>query len=82
MIKRKRHPEQEIEAAIQWAEQRGWRYETSGQSAHVWGRLLCPIQERETESLSIWLTPKDAHMHAEQIRHHIVNSMTTEVNKE
>ncbi|NNM60388.1 MAG: hypothetical protein HKM04_11330 [Legionellales bacterium] len=50
---RPRHPSKEIEAAIQYAEERGWRYKKTGNSAHAWGRLLCPHQEREGCGMSI-----------------------------
>ena len=71
MINRKKHPNKEIEEAIRFAENRGWRYRKAGGSAHAWGRLLCPLQGREGCSMSIWSTPRDADTHAKQIRHRV-----------
>jgi hypothetical protein len=68
MIKRKIHPNKEIEKAIQYAESKGWRYKKAGGSAHAWGRLLCPLQNREGCGMSIWSTPRSPDTHAKQIR--------------
>ena len=68
MVKRNRHPKKAIEEAIQFAEEKGWRYQSAGRSAHAWGRLLCPLSDREGCSMSIWSTPRDEDTHAKQIR--------------
>lgn len=68
MAKRKKHPNKEIEMAIQYAESRGWRYKKAGNSAHAWGRLLCLLENREGCSMSIWSTPINTDIHARQIR--------------
>lgn len=65
---RKRHPKQVIEAAIQYAESKGWRFKKAGKSAHAWGRLLCPEASSEGCQMSIWSTPRDIEKHAKQIR--------------
>jgi len=67
MAKREKHPKKEIEEAICYAESVGWRYKDAGNSAHAWGRLLCPETSREGCSLSVWSTPKDASNHKKQI---------------
>ena len=67
-IKRPRHPKKEIEQAIQYAEKHRWRYQETGRSAHAWGRLLCPLNDREGCKMSIWSTPHDVENHAKQIR--------------
>ncbi len=67
MPKRKKHPNKEIEAAIEFAEEKGWRFQESGNSSHAWGRLLCPKEDREGCSMSIWSTPKVPENHARQI---------------
>jgi hypothetical protein len=67
MKKRKKHPSKEIEEAIRYAEEHGWRYRQAGNSAHAWGRLLCPLPDREGCSMSTWSTPRDADIHAMQI---------------
>jgi hypothetical protein len=68
---RNRHPSKVIEAAIQYAEAKGWRYKKAGSSAHAWGRLFCPLAEREGCSMSIWSTPRDEDIHAKQIKQNI-----------
>jgi hypothetical protein len=68
MPKRSKHPDKEIESAILYAEKNGWIYKDSGQSAHAWGRLFCPLHTREGHQMSIWSTPRDAFNHARQIK--------------
>lgn len=70
-MKRNRHPNKNIEGAIQYAEANGWRYKPAGNSAHAWGRLLCKQQDRTGCSMSIWSTPKDTDNHAKQIRNRV-----------
>lgn len=68
MAKRPKHPDKEIEQAIVYAEENGWRYKGSGKSAHAWGKLLCPLHTREGHKMSIWSTPRNAFNHARQIK--------------
>jgi len=68
MIKRPKHPNKEIEKAILYAEKNHWIYKESGNSAHAWGRLLCPLHQRDGHQMSIWSTPKSATNHAKQIK--------------
>lgn len=68
---RKKHPNKEIEGAIQYAEKAGWRYKETGDSAHAWGRLLCPLEERDGCSMSVWSTPRSVEVHAKQIQRKI-----------
>ena len=58
MPKRNKHPNKEIEAAIQYAEEKGWEYRDSGNSSHAWGKLFCPLHAREGHYISIYTTPK------------------------
>jgi hypothetical protein len=67
-MKRKIHTNKEIESAIQYAENNGWRYKATGNSAHAWGRLLCPLAERDGCGMSIYSTPRNNDVHAKQIR--------------
>ena len=71
MIRRSRHPNKEIEEAIRNAEQNSWSYKDSGNSAHSWGQLLCPLHAREGHRISIWSTPRSAFNHAQQIRRQV-----------
>lgn len=68
MAKRPKHPNKEIEEAILYAENNGWKYKDSGKSAHAWGRLLCPLHAREGHQMSVWSTPRSAFIHAQQIK--------------
>lgn len=71
MAIRKKHPNKEIEEAVSYAEKHGWRYQEVGKSAHAWGRLLCPVNQREGCALSVWSTPRNAVNHAKQIKQQI-----------
>ena len=64
---RKKHPHKEIETAIRYAKTKGWRYKKVGNSAHAWGRLLCPLQDRTGCAMSIWSTPRNPYRHADQL---------------
>ncbi len=68
---RPRHPNKDIEKAIQYAESKGWHYKASGSSAHAWGRILCDQADRSGCSMSIWSTPRDPVRHAGQIRRNV-----------
>ena len=39
-MSRKKHPKPEIEAALKYAEQNGWRIAEGG--SHAWGKIYCP----------------------------------------
>ena len=64
---RNKHPNKEIELAIQYAEQSGWRYQSVGRSAHAWGRLACPLSTREGCYMYVYSTPRNPINHARQI---------------
>lgn len=68
---RPKHPNKDIELAIKYAESKGWRYQPSGNSAHAWGRLLCPLASREGHAMSVWSTPRSNEDHAKQIKHKV-----------
>ena len=59
------HPLAEVELAVQFAEANGWRYVPS--HGHPWGRLMCPGAQRGACIISVWSTPRDAYVHAQQI---------------
>jgi hypothetical protein len=65
------HPKPKIEAALKYAEERGWRIRVGG--SHAWGRMYCPNNDRNCRCgefciSSIWSTPRNAGNHARQIR--------------
>lgn len=71
---RKRHPDRDIEKALQYAERRGWRIEVSSGHAHAWGRMFCPgegaqCKWRKYRIVSIASTPRSTGDHAAHIRH-------------
>ena len=68
---RSKHPNKDIELALKYAEAKGWRYQPTGNSAHAWGKILCPLASREGHSMSIWSTPKSAENHAKQIKRNV-----------
>jgi hypothetical protein len=65
MASRSRHPNTEIEAAVRYAEAKGWRF-TKGKG-HGWGRVLCRLKTRDGCQISIWSTPKNPEEHAKSI---------------
>lgn len=65
---RARHPKKEIEDALRYAENEGWRVEKRGARAHAWGLLFCPGGTRESCRMSIHSTPRSPSTHAKQIR--------------
>ena len=57
------HPRKEIEEALRYAEEHGWRVEQGG--IHAWGRIYCPYNDPECRCgefciTSIWSTPRNA----------------------
>lgn len=55
---RPRHPKKEIEEAIVYVEQRGWRIEKSSARAKPWGVMYCPAAQRGGCKYSISSTPR------------------------
>jgi hypothetical protein len=73
---RRIHPKPEIEAALRYAEQNGWRVDIGG--SHAWGKIYCPYNDRNCRCgtfciSSIWSTPKNSGNHAKQIRRIVDN---------
>jgi hypothetical protein len=60
------HPDQEIDAAVTYAESRGWRAEP--RNGHAWARLFCPGGRPGDCVVSVWSTPADPISHARAIR--------------
>lgn len=70
---RDRHPNKEIEGALQYAESLGWEVKKAGKSSHAWGRVYCPHGGREGCLFSVWSTPRSPQNHARQIRRNVDN---------
>ena len=72
-MKRKKHANPDIEAAVQYAEANDWRYVPTGKSGHSWGKLRCPFNDKTCRcgdfcQNSIWSTPSNPSNHAKAIR--------------
>ena len=67
MSKRSRHPNKEIEAALNYAESLGWRVEKAKGKGHAWGRMYCRFANRRGCKMSVWSTPGVPEDHAERI---------------
>lgn len=74
----RRHPNKEVRIALEYAESRGWRVESSGGSSHAWGRIYCPYNNPacrcgEFCKQSIWSTPRNPGNYAKIIRRLVDN---------
>lgn len=70
MANRPRHPNKEIEAAVQYAISCGWHHVEG--NGHAWGMLRCPWNDKECRcgtfcQFSVWSTPRSSENHARQI---------------
>ena len=68
---RSRHPNKEIEGALEHAEDHRWRVEQGG--SHAWGKIKCPFNDGACGSkdwcmTSVWSTPQSPEIHARQLR--------------
>lgn len=68
---RRRHPNKDIEAALQYAESFGWEVKVK-KGGHSWGQLLCPNNDNECRCgdfciMSVWSTPRNPQGHANQL---------------
>jgi hypothetical protein len=62
------HPNKEIRAAIEYAQNRGWRCVTATGHAHIWGKLFCPLKSRNGCLFNVHSTPAHPEAHAARIR--------------
>ncbi len=68
---RNRHPDKDIEAALCYAETKGWKIVK--RTGHAWGSLRCPRNDQDCRcglfcQMSIWSTPKNPMRHAQQLQ--------------
>ena len=61
-----RHPNKEIQAALEYAQRMGWSVIKSPKG-HCWGIIRCPHGRGGCQK-SIWSTPKSPQDHAKDIR--------------
>lgn len=64
MATRPRHPNKEVEEAVLYAEAKKWNWRKQGH----WGRLYCPKADRDGCQVGVNGTPRDADIHARQIK--------------
>ena len=69
MAGRPRHPNKEIEAAVAYAEARGWTWHKVG--GHAWGKLYCRHHDRDGCDIFVWSTPRVPEHHARQIKRRV-----------
>lgn len=62
-----KHPSKEIQKAIDYAVENGWRVIEPGKSSHAFCRLYCPEQSRKGCQLSVWSTQRNEGNHSRQI---------------
>jgi hypothetical protein len=63
---RPRHPNKEIEAAVAYAESRGWEFVRTG--GHAWGVLHCPLRTQGGHRAYVHSTPRNPFAHARDLR--------------
>ncbi len=62
------HPNKHIREAVEYAENNGWRVVKANARAHIWGRIYCPLQNREGCAKAVYSTPRNPEDHAKDIR--------------
>jgi hypothetical protein len=85
---RAKHPNKEIEAALQHAEAKKWEVQIGG--SHAWGKMYCPINTKDCRCgefciTSIWSTPRSPFNHASALRRVVdkcTGTMATEEDQE
>ncbi len=66
MSNRPRHTSSELEAAVRYAEELGWRVMMG--TGHNWCRLYCTEASRDGCQVGVYSTPKNAGNHARHIK--------------
>jgi hypothetical protein len=67
---RLRHPDKDIDRAVQYAVSLGWEIRKSPRG-HAWGHLYCPQHTREGCKVGVYSTPRNAGNHAQHIQREI-----------
>jgi len=70
---RSKHPNKDIEATLQYAEKYRWTVKKSKGSAHCWGQMLCPSNNKACRGgiccqQSVWSTPKSPLNHSRALK--------------
>jgi hypothetical protein len=61
-----RHPNKEVQAALEYAEEQGWTVVKS-KKGHCWGVIRCPHGRGGCQK-SVWSTPRSPQTHAKSLR--------------
>lgn len=74
---RPRHPKKEVEKALCYAEQKGWRVQYRGKG-HCWGQILCKQNSLKCRCgefciTSVNSTPRNEKTHSNQLKRVVDN---------
>ncbi|WP_428983269.1 hypothetical protein [Paraburkholderia diazotrophica] len=77
-MNRRTHSKKEVESALGYAEENGWRVVPGTGCGHAWGRMYCPYNDSDCRCgefciASIWCTPRNAVSHARTLRRIVEN---------
>lgn len=61
------HPNKHIREAIEYAEDKGWRFVKANARAHSYGKLLCQFGHVDCQ-VWVYSTPRDPQGHARRLR--------------
>jgi len=61
----KEHPNEHIQAAIEYALSAGWHFRQG--KGHAFGRLFCGTAGHHEHQMSVWSTPRNPENHAKQL---------------
>ena len=72
-MSRSRHPNSEIENTLKYVESCNWKVEQARGSAHAWGQMYCPRNDKTCRNgiyciTSIWSTPRNPGNHAKKLK--------------
>jgi hypothetical protein len=68
MSPRTRHPDKDVQKALEEAMMAGADLEVRPKKGHAWGRLSCGRGGQHSCRMLIWCTPSNPHAHARDIR--------------
>jgi hypothetical protein len=72
-MKRRRHPNKDVEAVLRELETLGWSVTVRSSKGHAWGLLRCPNNDKECRcgeycQMSVSSTPQNPRSHAAKLR--------------
>jgi hypothetical protein len=67
MSPNERHPDKDVQKALETAAAAGAELEVRRGRGHAWGRLSCGLGGEQGCAMMIWSTPKNSHTHARAI---------------